>query len=157
VRELESSLIAIFSADTIIKDWVGKEVDGTPAIDSYHARDNQEERVPYPRITIARFGSIAGGELFQEDDNFSLAMDCPKIAICAWSTIDVDDAYQGYNRCDALLRGPSRVNVATQYFSIYQIKRSMFRDDLFDEKANAFHIHGEYRMWTQLTAVPEPF
>lgn len=145
---LQASVIQKFSNDPTILTMIGKDSSSNPAVFPYHQRD-ADERVPYPHITIARFGDITERGIFQDGSN-STIMDGPRIAICVWSLVSLDEAYNLYNAADILLRG-NNANISSQFFSTYKIRRTHLRDDLFDNTSKAFHIHSEYSMWLQYT------
>lgn len=149
---LESRMIQIFSADPTVLAAIGKDTNGNPAIFPYHQRD-VDERVAYPHITIARFGDITESGKFQDSPDLAMAMDCPKVSLCVWSTRSLDEAYPIYNAVDSLMRGAAS-NVSSQYHSIYKVRRTHLRDDLFDTTAKAFHIHSEYAMWIRNEVSP---
>ena len=147
-QALEAQLIQTFIARTSVAAAVGKDSSGNPAIFPYHQRD-VDENVPYPHVTIARFGDLETAK-FQDDTTLATIMDGPKFAICVWSHRSIDEAYTIYNMLDTVLRGPGS-NIASSYFSIYKVKRTHLRDDLFDVTARAYHIHSEYSAWLQYT------
>jgi hypothetical protein len=145
---LQASLIQEILATSAITSLLGEDSSGIPAVFPYHYRD-KDERVPYPHVTVARFGDITERGIFQEHEIFATTMDCPRIAVCVWSTNSTDEAYDIYNMVDySILRGPN-ANLSSQYFSIYKVRRTHLRDDLFDETAKAYHIHSEYSIWIQ--------
>jgi hypothetical protein len=150
--ELQTEIVNVLMNDVGITGKVGKDTAGVPAIFPYHHRD-ADARVPYPHITIARFGNRAEHWYFDEMtlEGLTTKMDNPRIAICVWSTNSVNECWRIYRLIDGHMRGPSQFS--NQYFSSYTLKRTALRDDLFDNDAKAYHIHAEFCAVIQLTGV----
>lgn len=149
--ELQTWLVDTLIGDTNITSKVGKDTSGVPAIFPYHHSD-ADERVPFPHITFARFGSRRTTNPFQEQQQSGLAtqFDDPQFAVCVWSTISVDECWRIYRLIDGHLRGPGN-SVANSYFSSWTINRTTLRDDLFDKDVMAYHLHSEYCALLQTT------
>lgn len=157
-REVETWAINTFAADSAIAAMVGHNSAGMPAIFPYHYRET-DERIPYPHITVARFGQVTEHRNFGETE-FAGGMDDPRLSFCTWSTNSIEECWQLYRLMDKYLQ-PSFANpnpqICNQYFSSYgTIKRTLLRDDLFDEVAKAYHIHSEYHIRIQLTSLAQP-
>jgi hypothetical protein len=149
--ELQTWLVNTLIADSKIIAMVGADTSGVPAIFPYHHSD-ADERIPFPHITFARFGSKRTMNAFQEQKQSGLTTqyDDPQFAICVWSTNSVDECWRVYRLIDGHLRGPGN-NIANQYFSSWSCHRTTLRDDLFDKDVNAFHLHSEYCATIQTT------
>jgi hypothetical protein len=115
----------------------------TPAIYPYHHRDI--ENPTYPLITIATFGQGMGSSRFDDSQATMGRFERPRLAICVWSTKDIDEAYAIYQQINPL-RGTS---VQSIYVSSWRMDRTLFRDDLFDQDASAYHLHSEWLSWVE--------
>lgn len=154
-QELTSFLINTFAANAKIAANVGKDSNNNLAIWPYHYRDTDAE-VPFPHITISRFGSTTEQGPFQEVAEYATVMDNPRIAICVWSRNSIDECWLIYKVIDAMLRGQAATQIADSTFGIYRIRRTSLRDDLWDDNQKAYHLHSEYSTWLQLTSAPQP-
>lgn len=155
-RELTTWMIDEFVANQTLVNMLAKDSAGIPAIFPYHHRD-ADERVPYPQVTLTRFGSSGDMRGFSGSNagGLTVQMDDPRMAICVWSTIGVDECWRIYKLIDNMLRGDG-VNIANTYFGAYRINRTVVRDDLWDDDVKAFHLHSEYSAWTMLTNIAQP-
>jgi len=156
MREIESWMIAGFRSNTAITALVGADNNGNPAIFGDRARVNGQF-TPFPHLTVSRFSSVKSLAMFDEHSDTAGLFDCPRVAIAAWDQESKDRAYQIYRLAEQMLLGKSPMQFANQYFSGYKIVRTVFRDDLFDDRAQAYHIHGEFSMWAQLTDSQQPY
>ena len=154
-QPLTAFLINAFVANADIIDKVGKDSAGNLAVWPYHYRDTDAE-VPFPHVTVSRFGSTTEEGKFQEDPIYETKMDNPRIAVCVWGRNSVDENYAVYNVLDAMMRGQAATQIADSTFGIYRIKRTNLRDDLWDDNQAAYHLHSEYSCWLQLTSAPQP-
>jgi hypothetical protein len=143
-----------FRANTQLVKLLGKNTDGISAIFPYHHRD-EDERIPYPHLTFARFNNTSETDPFQGVPEFAISMDNPRMAVCVWSKNSVDECWKVYRIVDTMLRGPG-VNMSNQYFGAYRCARTTVRDDLFDEELKLYHLHSEYKVWLQLSGTPQP-
>lgn len=144
----EEWMVAQFLADATLLSLVGRDTDNQPAVYPYHYQ-SQDERVPYPHLTFARFGTADPGNtsLFQSSQYLSVQMDSPKFALCAWSTNSLQEADALYSAAQLVLQGPNATTATSSLFGQYQLKRTLYRNDLYDDDAKAYHVHAEYRIW----------
>jgi hypothetical protein len=145
-----------FAGNTAITTLIGKDDNGNPAIFGDRARVNGQF-TPFPHLTVSRFSSAKPLAIFDEQPDTAGRFDCPRIAVAAWDQESKDRAYQVYRLAEQMLLGTSQMPFTNQYFSGYKIVRTVFRDDLFDDRAQAYHIHGEFSMWAQLTDTQQPY
>lgn len=147
-----AALVAQLSADGPLTALLGTDPDaGGPAIYPYHYQSIQNP--VYPLLTVCRFGDGLNADRFQESD-YADVMDNPKIAICAWNKTTLDKAIAIIERIETLLKG--KCVTPTAYVSSYPMKRTARRDDIFDTVAQAYHVHTEWKVWTQ-NAFNNPF
>jgi len=154
-QDLTAWMVNAFESNVKLQKIVGQTSDGNLAVFPYHHRDT-DEQVPYPHVTIARFGSKSSMAAFDQQANFATVMDNPRMTVCVWSRNGVDECWDIYKICDALLRGRYALPISNAAFNFYQISRDSIRDDLFDDQQKAFHLHSEYSGWLQLTSAPTP-
>ena len=154
-QDLTAWMVNAFESNAKLATVVGKTSNGDLAVFPYHHRDT-DDQVAYPHITIARFGSKNNMGAFDAAPMYATRMDNPRMTLCVWSRNGVDECWDIYKICDALLRGEYALNIASPTFSFYQISRDSIRDDLFDDQQKAFHLHSEYSGWLQLTSAPTP-
>jgi hypothetical protein len=149
-------MIDAFLANDTLTNMLAKDGNNIPAIFPYHHRDT-DARTPYPQVTLTRFGSSGDMRGFSGSQHGGLTtkMDDPRMAICVWSTVGIDECWKIYRLIDDMLRGDS-AQVSNSYFGSYRINRTVVRDDLFDATVNAFHLHSEYSAWIMLTNTPQP-
>lgn len=155
-REVTSWMIEGFLSNSILTALVGADNSGNPAIFGDRARSNGQF-APYPHLTVARFGSLRSLAIFDEQPDTAGIYDCPRVAVSAWAQESKDQAYQVYTLAEQMLIGSAALPFANPYFSGYKIVRHLMRDDLFDDRAQAYHIYGEFGMWLSLTDTPQPF
>lgn len=155
-REVVSWMITGFQSNAALVALVGADLNGNPAIFGDRARTNGQFP-PFPHLTVSRFGSLRGLALFDEQIETAGQFDCPRIAVSAWAQETKDQAYQVYTMAEQMLLGTSALPFVNQYFSGYKIVRTAMRDDLFDDRAQAYHITGEFGLWLQLTDTAQPF
>ena len=150
---LEVFLTDQFATNATLIALLGKRADGGPAIYPYHHRDTAN--LNYPLVTIARFGSKSNGEKFSESP-YANQMDAPRIAICAWSKNNVDEAVAVISVIRNLIRPPS-FDIGNGAFWGFKLTERTYRDDLFDTNISAYHVHTEYDGWVQeLYGNPQP-
>lgn len=154
-QDLTAWMVNAFESNVKLAPMIGKTSDGNLAVFPYHHRDT-DDQVQYPHITIARFGSKGINSALEASTHFPTLMDNPRMAVCVWSRNGVDECWDIYKICDALLRGINALTIASPTFSFYQISRDSIRDDLFDDQQKAFHLHSEYSGWLQLAQAPTP-
>jgi hypothetical protein len=135
------------STTDAITSLLGTTADNTPSVFPYHHRE--VENAAYPQVTFARFGSI-GVDRFGHTD-YATIMDDPRFTICVFDQKNIEKCYPIYKLIDRLLRGP-HAKIADATFGAFQVVRSHYRDDLFDETTKSFHLHSEYRCWIQEAA-----
>ena len=148
--ELASWMVTTFKANLAITALLGKDADGNPSVFPYHSRAT-DQPPPFPKLTVARFGTASVTDKFNGTPYANL-MDHPRVAVCVWSQDNIETCWRIYRLVDAVLRGPAPMNIANTYFGSYQPKRSIIRDDLFDQTLNAFHLHSEFAMAVQTLA-----
>ena len=144
--ELSSWLVATLKATPAITAIVGQDTDGNYSIFPYHAKTS-DVQPPFPKITIARFGSGSAPDKFK----FLTTMDTPRIAVCVWAQDNIEACWRLYRLIDPILRGDN-AKISNQYFGAYESKRTALRDDLFDTELKAFHLHAEYSIPIQTVA-----
>lgn len=143
-----------FRGNSSLTALLGVDTSGIPAIFPYHYRD-VDARVPYPHLTLARFGNVGDQDKFGEVQEITTLHDSVRFVLCVWSTKSADELWPIYKIADGMLRG-SGVNYQNSYFRGYRIHRTSCRDDLFDQDANAYHLHAEYRTQIEYTSVAQP-
>ena len=142
---LLAALTAQLSANATLKAGLSTipGTNNTPAIYPYHHRD--VDNPTYPLITLAVFGQGMGCSRFDDSQATIGRFDRPRLAICVWSQKNIDEAYSIYAQINPL-RGTS---VQSMYVSSWRMDRTLFRDDLFDQDANAYHMHSEWMTWVE--------
>lgn len=144
--ELASWFVTSVKANAAITALLGKDSDGNPSVFPYHSRTT-DQQPPFPKLTFARFGSLSGDRF--NGTPFANLMDHPRFAVCVWSQDNIETCWRIYRLVDAMLRGPTLLPIANQFFGAYKASRSLVRDDLFDTQLNSFHLHSEYGMPVQ--------
>jgi hypothetical protein len=144
--EFQSWLVGVLKGTPAITSLVGQDSDGNYSIFPYHSKIG-DVQPNFPKVTVARFGS-SGPDRFKHDTS----MDYPRIAVCVWSQDNIETCWRIYRLIDPLLRGQN-VNISNQYFGAWEATRTTVRDDLFDQDLKAFHLHSEYAIPVQTTAV----
>ncbi len=143
---LTAALVTMFKNDAQLIAILGTSADGSPAVHPEHYRDVQDPS--FPMVTVSRIGSGMKDNMFAEDPLWSNHMDNPRFVICVWDKKNIDRCYAAYRRIDFLLRGSPPTNTIPSHYMInFKVRRRLMRDDLFDEKVNAYYLYSEYETW----------
>jgi hypothetical protein len=140
-------------SNTSIAALLGKDSTGAPAVFPYHGSD-ADPNVPFPHITLANFGSATERGMFDDSPLHATRVEGFKLAVCVWSRTTVDECHAIYNLVDDMLRGPSANPNNVGHFTTYGLKRISKRDDLWDDKLLAYHLHSEYVVWVRYATTP---